>query len=154
MKFDQLIEKILKEEEEIKFSYPLKVYHGTDLESAQDIKEKGLNLEKCERGYFGKAFYVTPDRDLAQKNYADFSGDEEGGIVLEFSLNPIQRVLDLRDPEDWKDYKNLKYSGRKIEDFLGRDEFPLIMTSLGIDALYDRSNEAFAVYNLKILKQK
>ena len=29
-----------------------------------------------------------------------------------------------------------------------------IMTSLGIDALYDRSNDAFAIYNVNILKIK
>lgn len=34
---------------------------------------------------------------------------------------------------------------------MGFDEFPSIMTSLGIDALYDRSNDAFAVYNLNTL---
>jgi len=34
---------------------------------------------------------------------------------------------------------------------VGFDELPSIMNSFGIDALYDRSNDAFAVYNLKIL---
>ena len=141
----------LREQEE-SFTFPLIVFHGTDLESAKDIKQKGLDLSKCDRGYFGKAFYVTTDENLAKSNYADFSGDEEGGIVLKFEMNPINKVLDLRDSNDWDIYTNLKYKGRKITDFMGFDEFPSIMTSLGIDALYDRSNDAFAIYNINILK--
>lgn len=152
MLFNNLVESLLKEKEETPFAYPLTVFHGTDLESAQDIKQNGLTLDKCERGYFGKAFYVTPDRNLAQENYADFS--EEEGIVLEFNLNPIQKILDLRESQDWETYRKLTYKNRKITDFLGYDEFPNIMKSLGIDALYDRSNEAFAVYNLKTLVLK
>jgi hypothetical protein len=135
-----------------KFSYPLTVFHGTDLESADDIKQNGLNLSKCDRGYFGKAFYVTTDENLAKSNYADFSGDEEGGIVLKFEMNPNNKVLDLRNSDDWDIYTSLTYKGRKITDFMGFDEFPSIMTSLGIDALYDRSNDAFAIYNINILK--
>jgi hypothetical protein len=134
------------------FSYPLTVFHGTDLKSSNDIKENGLNIDKCDRGYFGKAFYVTTDEQLAKNNYADFSGDEKGGIVLKFEMNPINKILDLRNSDDWDIYTNLKHKGRKITDFMGFDEFPLIMTSLGIDALYDRSNDAFSVYNLDILK--
>ena len=135
-----------------KLSYPLNVFHGTDLESAKDIKENGLDLSKCDRGYFGKAFYVTTDEQLAMSNYADFSGEEEGGVVLKFEMNPDNRILDLRNSEDWDFYTNLKYKGREIKNFMGFDEFPSIMTSLGIDALYDRSNDAFAVYNVNILK--
>jgi hypothetical protein len=137
-----------------KFSYPLTVFHGTDLESAKDIKQNGLDLSKCDRGYFGKAFYVTTDEQLAMSNYADFSGDEEGGMVLKFEMNPVNRVLDLRDSNDWGFYTNLKYKGREIRNFMGFDEFPSIMTSLGIDGLYDRSNDAFAIYNVNILKIK
>jgi len=135
-----------------KFSYPLTVFHGTDLNSAKDIKQNGLDLSKCDRGYFGKAFYVTTDEQLAMSNYADFSGEEEGGIVLKFEMNPDNRILDLRNSEDWDFYTNLKYKEREIKNFMGFDEFPSIMTSLGIDALYDRSNDAFAVYNVNILK--
>ena len=142
---------ILKEQEEQLFKYPLVLYHGTDLESAQDIKQNGLDLSKCDRGYFGRAFYVTTDENLAKSNYADFSGDEEGGIVLKFEMNPINRILDLRKTEDWDYYKNLKYKGRDLSGWMGFDELPNIMKSFGIDALYDRSNDAFAVYNLNIL---
>ena len=144
----------LESKEESDFSFPLTVFHGTDAESAKNIMENGLDLSKCDRGYFGKAFYVTTDKDLAESNYADFSGEEEGGVVLEFEMNPINRVLDLRKPEDWDSYSDLKYKGRKITDFMGIDEFPLIMKSLGIDALYDRSNDAFAIYNIKTLELK
>jgi hypothetical protein len=142
----------LESKEESDFSFPLTVYHGTDLDSAKDIKENGLDLSKCDRGYFGKAFYVTTDEELARSNYADFTGDEEGGVVLEFEMNPIDRFLDLRKSDDWDTYSNLKYKGRKITDFMGIDEFPIIMKSLGIDALYDRSNDAFAIYNIKTLE--
>lgn len=134
-----------------KFFYPLTVFHGTDFKSAKDIKENGLNLSKCDRGYFGKAFYVTTDEELAKSNYANFSEDEDSGIVMKFKMNPINKVLDLRNSDDWDFFKNLKYKGRNISDFMGFDEFPVIMRSLGIDAIYDRSNDAFAVYNLKIL---
>jgi hypothetical protein len=142
-----------------KFSYPLIVFHGTDLESANDIKQKGLDLSKCDRGYFGKAFYVTTDEQLARSNYADFSGDEEGGIVLGFEMNPINKVFDLRNSKDSEEYSkitNLKYTLRnqtkEIYRFMGYDEFPDIMNRYGIDAIYDRSFEGFAIYNLDILK--
>jgi hypothetical protein len=146
-------EYFLKEQEEQSFKYPLIVYHGTDLVSAKDIKENGLDLSKCDKGYFGKAFYVTTDEELAKSNYADFSGDEEGGFVLKFEMNPINRILDLRKTEDWDYYQNLEYKGRELRGWMGFDELPNIMKSFGIDALYDRSNDAFAVYNLNILKQ-
>lgn len=139
-------EYFLREQEEV-FTFPLVVYHGTDLVSAQDIKENGLDLGKCDRGYFGKAFYVTTDEELAKSNYADFSGDEEAGIVLKFEMNPVGRVLDLRDSNDWDFYKQ-----NNIEKYLGNDNLPNTMMRLGVDALYDRSNDAFAIYNLKILK--
>ena len=136
----------LKEQEEI-FTFPLVVYHGTDAPSANDIQRSGLDLSKCDRGYFGKAFYVTTDEELAKSNYADFTGDEEGGIVLKFEMNPVGRVLDLRNSDDWDFYKQ-----NNLEKYLGNDNLPSIMTRLKIDALYDRSNDAFAIYNINILK--
>ena len=135
----------LKEQEE-SFKFPLTVFHGTDLSSAKDIKENGLNLSKCHKGYFGKAFYVTTDEELAKSNYADFTGDEEGGTVLKFEMNPVGRVLDLRDSDDWDFYKQ-----NNLEKYLGNDNLPNIMVRLGVDALYDRSNDAFAIYNINIL---
>jgi hypothetical protein len=145
-------EYFFKEQTEIEnFQYPLTVYHGTDLSSAKDIKENGLNLSKCHKGYFGQAFYVTTDEQLAKSNYADFSGDDEGGTVLEFKMNPINKILDLRKTDDWDYYQNLKYKGRELSSWMGFDELPSIMNSFGIDAIYDRSNDAFAVYNLNIL---
>ena len=148
-----LLESLYDKISEKSFSFPLIVFHGTDLSSAKDIKENGLNLSKCHKGYFGQAFYVTTDEELAKSNYADFSGDEEGGIVLKFEMNPTGRVLDLRNSDDWDYYQNLKYKGRELSGWMGFDELPNIMKSFGIDALYDRSNDAFAVYNLNILKQ-
>jgi hypothetical protein len=144
---ESIYERILLKEEMFKF--PLMVFHGTDVESANDIIQNGLDLSKCDRGYFGKAFYVTTDGELARSNYADFTGDEEGGVVLNFEMNPITRILDLRDSSDWDFYKQ-----NNIEKYLGSDNIPNIMKRLGVDALYDRSNDAFAVYNLDILKNK
>jgi hypothetical protein len=138
-------EYFLKEQEE-PFKFPLTVFHGTDLKSAKGIKEKGLDLSKCDRGYFGKAFYVTTDEELAKSNYADFTGDEEGGTVLKFEMNPVGRVLDLRNSDDWDFYKQ-----NNLEKYLGNDNLPNIMVRLGVDALYDRSNDAFAIYNINIL---
>ena len=104
-------EYFFKEQTEIEnFQYPLTVYHGTDLSSAKDIKENGLNLSKCHKGYFGQAFYVTTDEQLAKSNYADFSGDDEGGTVLKFKMNPINKILDLRKTDDWDYYQKLKYN--------------------------------------------
>lgn len=146
-----LLESIYDKISETKFSFPVTVFHGTDAKSSNDIRQNGLNLSKCHKGYFGLAFYVTTDEQLAKSNYADFSGEEEGGIVLKFKMNPINRILDLRKSEDWDYYQNLKYKGRDLSSWMGFDELPSIMNSFGIDALYDRSNDAFAVYNLKIL---
>lgn len=138
-------EYFLKEQEE-PFKFPLTVFHGTDFKSAKGIKEKGLDLSKCDRGYFGKAFYVTTDEELAKSNYADFTGDEEGGTVLKFEMNPVGRVLDLRNSNDWDFYKQ-----NNLEKYLGNDNLPSIMIRLGVDGLYDRSNDAFAIYNINIL---
>ena len=146
-------EYFLKEQEE-NFSFPLMVFHGTDAKSANDIKTSGIKLDKCHSGYFGRAFYVTPNKQTARKNYADFSGEEDGGYVLEFILNPRKRILNLSNEEDWDYYKNLKYKGVNVEGLRGNFEFPDIMNSLGIDAIHDNSFEGFAVYNTDILKVK
>jgi hypothetical protein len=147
---DQIIlENLYESISDDKFSYPLTVFHGTDLGSAKVINQNGLDLSKCDRGYFGKAFYVTTDEELARSNYADFTGDEDGGTVLKFEMNPVNRVLDLRDSDDWDFYKQ-----NNLEKYLGNDNLPNIMIRLGVDALYDRSNDAFAVYNINILKIK
>jgi hypothetical protein len=146
MRFDKFVSRILKETNQLPFT----VYHGTDLKSAKDIQQNGLSLDKCEKGYFGKGFYVTTDQALAKSNYADFSGEEEEtGIVLEFTLNPQGKILDLRESKDWEFYQK-----NKLENYLGDDKLPQIMQKIGIDALYDRSMDAFVVYNLNILKLK
>lgn len=133
------------------FSFPLSVFHGTDLKSAKDIKTSGIKLDKCHSGYFGRAFYVTPNEKTARENYADFSGEEDGGYVLEFILNPRNRILNLSNDEDWDYYKNLKYKGVNVESLRGKFEFPDMMKSLGIDAIHDNSFDGFAVYNINIL---
>jgi hypothetical protein len=128
----------------------LLVNYGASLSPTTDPSVP--TLPRYTDGIGVKAFYVTTDEELARSNYADFTGDEEGGVVLEFEMNPIDRFLDLRKSDDWDTYSNLKYKGREIRSFMGIDEFPLIMKSLGIDALYDRSNDAFAIYNIKTLE--
>jgi len=61
-------------------------------------------------------------------------------------MNPVGRVLDLRDSNDWDFYKQ-----NNLEKYLGNDNLPNIMVRLGVDTLYDRSNDAFAIYNINIL---
>ena len=136
------------------FNFPLSVFHGTDAESANDIKTSGIKLDKCHSGYFGRAFYVTPNEKTARENYADFSGEEDGGYVLEFILNPRKRILNLSNEDDWDYYKNLKYKGVNVESLRGKFEFPDMMRSLGIDAIHDNSFDGFAVYNTDSLQLK
>lgn len=126
------------------------VYHGTDSVSAKDIIENGIDINKCDYGYFGQAFYTTADANLAQSNYADMAYEEDledsSGKILTFKVSDNIKVLDLRDPSHSEIYTTLvnKTHGdiRNLRDTL---------TNAGIDALYDRSNDSFMVYNPNIL---
>ena len=121
------------------------LYHGTDKDSAAQIRQNGLDISKSSGGYFGWGFYTTPDESLAKDNYADFSGeDAESGVVLKFKLNPEANILDLRKPEHfeiWKIYAPI-YS---------RPDFYKTIVNDGYDGLFDRSFDGVVIYNPKAL---
>jgi hypothetical protein len=121
-----------------------KLYHGTDIESAMDIQKNGVDISKGYGGYFGWGFYTTPDFDLAKSNYADFSDDEEGGVILEFELLPTANILDLNDSDDFELWK--KYSKRINDENLYKE-----LTEIGIDGLWDNSFDGVVIYNPKVL---
>lgn len=123
------------------------LYHGTDMSSAIDIKEKGVDISKGHGGYFGWGFYTTPTFELAKSNYAEFSGDEDGGVILEFALSDDANILDLRDSDDWERWKPLS---RKIYDKNLYKE----LISMGIDGLWDDSFNGVVIYNPKVLTLK
>lgn len=129
------------------------VYHGTSQGAANDIAKRGIDMSKSTKGYFGRGFYTTPDAKLAKSNYADFADEDEGpGIVLSFKVLPTAKLLDLRKPEDSDKWLNMNYQGRKVSSLVSSDNFDKMMTSLGIDGLYDNSFQGWVFYNPKVLK--
>jgi hypothetical protein len=54
------------------------LWHGGSQAAAEDIVENGIDMSQSSGGYFGYAFYVADEEDLARSNYADFCGEEEG----------------------------------------------------------------------------
>ena len=128
------------------------VYHGTSAAAARDILKRGVRMEESSKGYFGMGFYTTEKQELAKSNYADFSGeDEESGVVLAFQVKPRARLLDLRKSADWDRYMALRWQGRKVTEFMHRDDFHKIMQALKIDGLYDDSFDGWVFYNPKVL---
>lgn len=121
------------------------VYHGTDAASAKNIREHGIDLSKCTAGYFGVAFYTAFDPALAKSNYADFSDDEEGGVVLEFEVVG-GNILDLSDPKDWDTYSALSIRPD------GSPNFPQKMRQKGVDGIADNSFGGVCFYNPRCLR--
>ena len=121
------------------------VYHGTDSKSAEDIRKRGVDITKCSPGYFGTAFYTALDPDLAKSNYADFSDDEEGGVVLEFEIIG-GHILDLKESDDWDEYAALKVRPD------ANPNFPKMMVQKGVDGLADESFGGVCFYNPRCLK--
>lgn len=134
------LKKIIKEERETFKT----LYHGTSLDSAINIKEEGIDISKGHGGYFGWGFYTTPDFELARMNYADFSGDEEGGVVLELEVSEDANILDLRDPDDFETWKPFS---KKIHDKNLYKE----LVDKGIDGLWDDSFDGVVFYNPNVL---
>jgi hypothetical protein len=128
-----------------------RLFHGTDRESAASILSDGIDMSKSQKGYFGRGFYLAEDRNLAQSNYADLSGGDKGGEVLEFVLSPNARILDLRNAKDADKFVKMTWGGRKISDQLYRDDLDQIMVALGVDALFDQSFGGYVVYNPAVL---
>jgi hypothetical protein len=123
------------------------VYHGTDKKSAEDILKNGIDISKCEGGYFGWAFYTTDDYELAKSNYADLAEEDCEGVILSFKVDPGAKILDLTQEEDWEEYKKTQHDSF----FYTLDGSLRIFNKFGIDAIYDRSNNSLMVYNPKIL---
>lgn len=121
-----------------------KLYHGTDIQSAMNIQKNGVDISKGHGGYFGWGFYTTPDINLAKSNYADFSGVEDGGVVLEFELSKNANILDLRDPDDFEAWK--KFSKKIYDKNLYKE-----LINVGIDGLWDDSFDGVVIYNPKVL---
>ncbi|MFW5847646.1 MAG: hypothetical protein ACOCVF_01840 [bacterium] len=137
------IYKFLSEEREIFKT----LYHGTDLKSALEIKQHGIDISKSEGGYFGWGFYTTPNYNLAKSNYSEFSGDEDGGVIMEFELLPNSNILDLRNAEDfetWKQYANQVYDKNLHKKLVNN----------GIDGLWDDSFDGVVIYNPNVLTLK
>lgn len=119
------------------------VWHGTSVEAAKSIQKDGVSVD-LSMGYFGQAFYVADNRDLAKSNYADM---EDDGAIVELRLSKTARILDLRRGED-VDRWQATGMGNKIHlpDFAAR------MRGLGIDGIYDNSVGGLAIYNSKAIE--
>jgi hypothetical protein len=130
-------------------------YHGTSKAAATSILKDGIDQSKSEKGYFGRGFYATYDKELAQSNYADFAEEEgltdKGGDIIEFSIPQTANILDLRNEKDFDTYSNLKYRGVPVTDLVGQDNFHEIMTEVGVDGLIDRSFEGIVIYNESVV---
>lgn len=125
------------------------VYHGCSQAASESIMQ-GIEVPPT-GGYFGNAFYVADDAKLAKSNYADMADEDEGGAaVLEFTIKPGARILDLRDDEDSEVWMRVSSRGSDIS----RPDFHVRMVRQGIDAVYDRSVGGLAVYNPEILDLK
>lgn len=118
------------------------VFHGASNEDAGEIESSGISMEKSSMGYFGEAFYVADEEELARSNYAEFSGDEEGGAVLEFVISDSAEILDLRNADDAEAWKT---SG--LERCLGERGMAEEAVRRGVDGVYDRSVGGLAIYN-------
>jgi hypothetical protein len=121
------------------------VYHGTSNENAEDILNYGIK-PSIGTGYFGRAFYVADDVELAISNYAEFSDDENGGAVIVTTIKEGALILDLRNHKD-----NQKWIESGLVSIIGRDDFDLQARKRGIDGVYDRSVGGLAIFNAAIL---
>lgn len=123
------------------------VFHGTSGEFAQDILENGVNMGSSGMGYFGEAFYVADDRELARSNYAEFSDDEGPGAVLGMTIREGARILDLRNAEDAQAWDTSGLGART-----GQRGFARLARQAKVDGVYDRSVGGLAIYNAQVLE--
>lgn len=122
------------------------VFHGTSAEHAENIVEGGISMGKSSLGYFGEAFYVADDKELAISNYAEMSGDEDGGVVIEYTIVENAKILDLRNADDGQVWAE---SG--LGDMIGFPGLAGKAVRAGVDGVYDRSVGGLAIYNPKAL---
>jgi hypothetical protein len=118
------------------------VYHGTSSEAAEDIIENGIAMHKSDGGYFGQGFYVAEEEVLARSNYADFSDDEDGGVVIKLEIKDGARILDMRNAEDAEFWVTSGLAGA-----IGECDFAARAVRAGVDGLYDRSFGGLVIYN-------
>lgn len=118
------------------------VFHGTDVEAAEDIRDHGIRMESSSKGYFGRAFYAADDEGLAREAYAEMADGDPA--ILSLLVAEGARILDLRNPLDAAEWS-------PWADRVGREDFDRLMRRAGIDGVYDRSVGGLAIYNPKAL---
>lgn len=119
------------------------IFHGTDLEAAEDIRDHGIRMEASSLGYFGRAFYAADNPDLARASYAEMSDGDPA--ILRLVIDEGARVLDLRNPLDSAEWA-------PWADRIGYEDFDRMMRRAGIDGVYDRSVGGLAIYNPKAVR--
>jgi hypothetical protein len=123
------------------------VYHGASRDIAADILANGIDMSASQGGYFGRAFYVADDAALAKSNYADFSGEEEGGGgVVQFVVADGAHILDMRNDQDQREWDDSGLA-RQIH----RGDFARLARKAGVDGVYDRSVGGLAIYRASAL---
>jgi hypothetical protein len=120
---------------------PAYVYHGTSRANAENIKRLGVRMDKSGQGYFGTAFYVTPDESLARSNYAGTDG-----VVLKFKLDPRAMIIDLTNSSGFALWKT---SG--LDKEIWRPDFDAQARKFGIQGVIDPSMLGMAIYDAKVL---
>lgn len=123
-----------------------KVWHGASQADAEAIMQDGVDVSRSTGGYFGHAFYVADQEDLARSNYADFADDE--GAVLEFFIEDGARILDMRNPEDAE-----AWSKSGLSEWMGNPLLPQKAKKLGIQGVYDRSVGGLAIFDVDALSR-
>jgi hypothetical protein len=113
---------------------------------------RGVDMSKLGGGYYGFAFYVTPDRDLAVSNYADFAedeGEDEPGAVVELEITDSSRILQLiGNDEDWERYQQVMRGRHGSDHNLWRK-----LVRDGVDGVADlNSMGGIAIYNKDIIR--
>lgn len=108
-------------------------FHGTDIESALDIYQNGINRDKCTPGYFGKGFYVSDDYVVSARNHAG----REGAVVVFRSDSPV--IID---------------GGEMISRYgriLSSSDLDLIISRDGVSACKDSSMGGLCFYDYQAL---
>lgn len=145
MKFSQLINEIENDffgPQKINF---YKVYHGTNLKSALNIKENGIDFSFSKPiEVHGTGFYTSNDFLFIKDNYSITRG-QNNPVIVEFKVSNNINVLDFRFPKDLVVWKNFK-------EFVHKPNFNILMNENNIDAIYDERFKSFVVYNPDILK--
>lgn len=112
-------------------STPLFVSHGTSQEHAKDIAENGIDMNKCNKGNAGKAFFTSTDF-----SYANSYGVPGDGSTLLFRVSPMATIIRDTDP---------RYGD--LEPYMGLDDFPEICQENGVDGIFIPSMNLIGFYN-------